>query len=148
MESLDVPAEEVLLPAYDDLPLAPLGGRSAWGLFGPEDNIGLVNLLTAPRIAEAARLVRRGAMFSLNASLDHFNPPFGGHRGVPRHRVLHGRGEVAFDDVYDNFYPQVSSQWDALGHEGYTSDSFYNGATESDVFAGKRCTIEHWARHG
>ena len=35
------------LPDYDDLPAAPHGGRSAWGLFGPDDHLGLVNLMTS-----------------------------------------------------------------------------------------------------
>ena len=43
---------------------------------------------------------------------------------------------------------RTSSQWDSLGHVGYTSDAFYNGATQSDVVAGRRNTIEHWARRG
>jgi kynurenine formamidase len=40
------------------------------------------------------------------------------------------------------------SQWDSLGHVAYSADNFYNGATESDIEAGRRNTIEHWARHG
>ena len=50
------------LPSYADLPPAPDGARTAWGLFGPDDNLGLLNLLTADRIREAAKLVRRGAV--------------------------------------------------------------------------------------
>jgi hypothetical protein len=61
--------------------------------------------------------------------------------------VLHQPGEQSFDDVYDNFYPQASSQWDSLGHVGYAPNEFYNGATEADVQSGTRNTIEHWARH-
>ena len=48
------------LPSYAELPPAPRGGRSAWGLFGEGDNLGLVNLMTPERVAAAARLVRRG----------------------------------------------------------------------------------------
>src|SRR5271166_753490 len=55
------------LPDYADLPPAPRGGRSAWGLFGTGDNLGLVNLMTPERIAAAARLVRRGQVFCLEA---------------------------------------------------------------------------------
>src|SRR2546429_5267335 len=51
------------LPDYADLPPAPNGGRSGWGLFGAGDNLGLVNLMTPERIAAAARLVRRGPIF-------------------------------------------------------------------------------------
>src|SRR3974390_2041968 len=49
-----------------------------------------------------------------------------------------------FDDVYDNFYPQASSQWDSLAHIGYAPDQMYNGVTESEVLAGTRNTIDHW----
>jgi kynurenine formamidase len=136
------------LPHYDELPAAPQGGRSAWGLFGPEDNLGLINLMTPERVVEAARLVRRGALFPLNAPLDAFFPAIATGRGNPRHTVLHAPGTIGFDDVYDNFFPQASSQWDSLGHVGYAPDSFYNGATEADVVSGRRNTIDHWARHG
>jgi kynurenine formamidase len=61
---------------------------------------------------------------------------------------LHQPGSAGFDDVYDNFYPQASSQWDSLGHIGYAPDEFYNGATEVEVLSGARNTIEHWAGHG
>jgi kynurenine formamidase len=136
------------LPSYDELPPAPDGGRSAWGLFGPDDQIGLLNLLTPERVLDAARLVRRGAVFALNAPVDAFEPSVAGGRGSPRHHVLHTAGAIGFDDVYDNFFPQGSSQWDSLGHVGYAPDTFYNGATEQDVASGRRNTIEHWARRG
>jgi kynurenine formamidase len=136
------------LPAYDELPPAPDGGRSGWGLFGADDNVGLVNLLTPERVVEAARLVKKGAVFPLDAPADAFNPAVGAGRGVPRHHVLHAPGAIGFDDVYDNFYPQASSQWDSLGHVGYAPDTFYNGATEDDVATGRRNTMEHWARRG
>jgi len=136
------------LPRYDDLPLAPDGGRSGWGVFGPEDNLGLVNLLTPERVVDAARLVRKGAVFALNAPVDAFDPAVSAGRGVPRHRVLHEPGAIGFDDVYDNVYPQASSQWDSLAHVGYAPDTFYNGASEDDISSGRRNTVEHWARHG
>ncbi len=136
------------LPDYADLPPAPGGGRSGWGLFGAGDNLGLVNLMTPQRIAAAARLVRRGQIFCLDMPLGSISPAVATFRGPPRHRVLHQPGTVGFDDVYDNFYPQAASQWDSLAHVGYAPDQMYNGATEEDVLAGTRNTIEHWARHG
>jgi kynurenine formamidase len=136
------------LPSYDELPVAPEGGRSGWGVFGADDNLGLINLLTPERVLDAARLIRRGALFPLDAPLDAFNPPIAASRGIPRHHVVHAPGTIGFDDVYDNFFPQGSSQWDSLGHVGYAPDSFYNGATEEDVATGRRNTMEHWARHG
>ncbi len=74
--------------------------------------------------------------------------PIAAGRGIPRHHVLHAPGTFGFDDVYDNFFPQASSQWDSLGHVGYAPDAFYNGASEEDVATGRRNTIDHWARHG
>jgi kynurenine formamidase len=136
------------LPKYRDLPAAPRGGRSAWGLFGLGDNLGLVNLLTPERVAAAARLARTGRMFPLDLPLGSIAPVLARNRGIPRHTIVHQPGSVGFDDLYDNFYPQASSQWDSLGHVGYAPDEFYNGATETDVQAGRRNTIDHWARHG
>jgi kynurenine formamidase len=136
------------LPSYRELPPAARGGRSAWGLFGADDNLGLVNLMTRERIASAAQLVRRGQVFPLDMPLGSVSPALARFRGAPRHTVLHDPGSVGFDDLYDNFYPQCSSQWDSLGHVGYAPDEFYNGATEADVLSGARNTIEHWARHG
>jgi kynurenine formamidase len=136
------------LPRYQDLPAAPRGGRSAWGLFGPDDNLGLVNLMTPERVAAAARLVRTGRMFPLDLPLGSVAPTLAKYRGTPRHTIVHQPGTAGFDDLYDNFYPQASSQWDSLGHVGYAPDEFYNGATEADVQSGARNTIDHWARHG
>jgi kynurenine formamidase len=136
------------LPSYGDLPPAPRGGRSAWGLFGEDDNLGLVNLMTPERIAAAAGLVRQGQVFCLDMPLGSISPALATFRGEPRHHILHQPGSAGFDDVYDNFYPQASSQWDSLAHVGYAPDEMYNGATEQEVLAGTRNTIDHWARHG
>jgi len=76
------------LPSYADLPPAPRGGRSAWGLFGADDNLGLVNLMTPERIAAAARLVRRGRSFCLDMPLGSISPALATFRGPPRrHQV-------------------------------------------------------------
>ncbi|HEY0932410.1 MAG TPA: cyclase family protein [Trebonia sp.] len=134
------------LPAYDDLPPAPRGGRSAWGLFGPEDGFGLLNLQTPERVATAARLVRSGEVYSLNAPVTVPEPPLF-RRGAVRHTLL-TIGSAGFDDKLDNFYPQASSQWDSLAHIGYGADQFYNGVTAQDVTDRQRNTIGHWAERG
>ncbi|MGO8957406.1 MAG: cyclase family protein [Streptosporangiaceae bacterium] len=138
------------LPRYDHLPVAPLGGRSAWGLFGSDDCVGLLNLQTAERVRASLGLVKKGAVFPLDAALNAVDPPLDIDRGAPRHRLLHkpGPGLEDLDDVYDNFYPQISSQWDSLAHVAYAPGVFYNGATDEDVLTGARNTIDHWARRG
>ncbi len=135
------------LPDYDDLPPAPRGGRSAWGLFGSSDSIGLLTLQTPERVAAAARLVRTGHVFSLNAPLDAIDPPMFG-RGALEHTVIPMGGNAAFDDKLDNYFPQASSQWDSLGHVAYDADQFYNGATADDIKTGTRDTVECWAERG
>jgi kynurenine formamidase len=136
------------LPAYDELPVkegAPPG--SAWGLFGDDDQVGLVNLMTPEKAVEAARLVRRGATFALNWEFEQPAPPLY-RRGALRHTIL-GQG-FGRDDVIDNFYPQASSQWDGLTHVGHPDHGFYNGVQEADITGreGTKNGIEHWARRG
>src|SRR5690242_7781521 len=93
------------LPKYDELPPAPGGGRSGWGMFGETDSVGLLNLQTNPSVLAGAGLVRKGSVFSLNAELGAVSPPLDEDRAMLRHRVLH-QPEPGFpdlDDVLDNF---------------------------------------------
>ncbi len=136
------------LPSFDDLPAVPgAPPHSAWWLFGKDDQVGLFNLQTPERIAEAARLIERGAMFPLNWELEMPNPPLYG-RGALRQSII--RNPVGHDDVLDNFWPQASSQWDSLVHVGHPEHGFYNGISAAEVTgaAGTRGGIEHWARRG
>jgi kynurenine formamidase len=136
----------VRVPPYEELPKTAKGNvGSAWGLFGDDDSLGLMNLQTPERIAAAARLVKRGSVFALNAPVNAIDPPMFG-RGTPRHTVFRTPSGGA-DDVIDNLYPQASSQWDSLGHASFERNVFYNGRTVDDVLAGKN-TIDHWARRG
>lgn len=132
-------------PAYRDLPVAPEHpAGSAWGVFGAEDNIGTLNLLTPERIAAAATTVRSGRVFSLNWELDRPGPAALG-RGSAEHVLL--RQDTGFDDRYDNFHPQASSQWDALRHVRHPEHGFYNGQ-HGEGTSGCRLGIDAWARRG
>jgi hypothetical protein len=135
------------LPDYSDLPVATHGGRSAWGLFGNDDSLGLMNLLTPEVTLAATQLVQSGEVVPLNAPLDLFDPPMFS-RNPLKHTVVQLRGGKGLDDLYDGLNPQASSQWDSLGHVAYRDDAFYNGATLDDVLTGKRNTIASWANRG
>ncbi|MCU1476345.1 MAG: hypothetical protein JWQ64_1038 [Subtercola sp.] len=135
------------LPNYSELSLATHGGRSAWGVFGEDDSLGLMNLITPEITLAAAQLVRSGEVVPLNAPLDLFDPPMFS-RSPLTHTVIQLRGGKGLDDLYDGLNPQASSQWDSLGHVAYRDDAFYNGATLDDVLTGKRNTIDYWARRG
>ncbi|GAC1325548.1 MAG: cyclase family protein [Mycobacteriales bacterium] len=135
------------LPDYERLPVNEQGVRSAWGIFGAEDSLGLVNLLTQEVTRAAAALVRRGAVFPLDAPLDHFDPPLFG-RPRMRREVQPSREGWALNEVLHDFNPQSSSQWDALSHVSYQLGQFYNGASLPAVLEDRRNTVGHWARHG
>ncbi len=139
--------DEPRLPDYRELPVLEDGVRSGWGLFGGDDSIGLMNLLTPERVIAAAALVRRGAVFPLDLPLGAISPPpFS--RGVARHTVLERTPQGGLDDVIDGYYPQGGSQWDSLAHVPYSPDEFYNGATRAEVKAGRRNTVDFWAAKG
>lgn len=129
------------LPRFAELP----NGR-AWGLWGDDDQLGTLNLLTPDRVAAAAKLVRKGVSFGLNWRIDRPNPPMF-NRGAPSVHMLVGpRGR---DDYIDNFYPQASSQWDSLRHILHPEDGFYNGVTADEVIeGGGKLGIENFATRG
>ena len=138
------------LPSYRQLPVkkgAPKG--AAWGLFGDDDELGCLNLLTPDRVLEAARLVRKGLVFPLNLPIDQPNPPMFG-RGTPLHHLLEEGGGVARDDYLDNFWPQASSQWDGLRHIRHPRDGFYNGVKDEQISLeeGSKLGMENFARRG
>ncbi len=138
------------LPSYDQLPVkegAPK--RSAWGLFGGDDQLGCLNLITPDKAVEAAKLVRRGAVFPLNLRIDEPSPPLYG-RGAPKHHLIGEGGGVGRDDYLDSFWPQASSQWDGLRHIRHPRDGFYNGVKDEEIVTGDqgKLGIEHFARKG
>lgn len=136
-------------PLFAELPVsAAYPPRSAWGVFGAEDELGTVNLLGAEQARRGAALVRRGSVFSLNWDLELPAPALFG-RSVLRHRVI-DLDPVGTEDVYDGFYPQASSQWDALAHIKHPQHGFYNGRTRAEITGapGSRIGIDQWARHG
>jgi kynurenine formamidase len=122
-------------PPYRDLPVVPgAPPRSAWGLYGPDDERGALNLLTPERVAAAARLVRRGEHIRLDLPLDEPSPTFFSREEL-RHEVFELRDGV-LDDRLDRFFPQASTQWDALSHFA-SHHGFYNGHAAADVRAGR-----------
>ncbi|WP_104136084.1 cyclase family protein [Cryobacterium sp. Y62] len=133
--------------AYSQLPETPGGARSGWGLFGDRGSLGLFNELGAEQTLAAAQLVRRGAVFPLDVRSDYITPPIFS-RGALRRTTFEVRKDEALDDVFDNFYPQAGSQWDAIGHVAFRPGEFYDGATTDDMLHGRRNTIDFVAQRG
>lgn len=136
-------------PRFSDLPVSPQHPPgSAWGVFGDDDELGTVNLLGVEQALRGAALVRRGAVFPLNWNIELPSPALFG-RSALRHRII-DLDPVGTDDVYDGFYPQGSSQWDALAHVKHPTYGYYNGRSRADITGkpGSRNGIDHWARRG
>jgi hypothetical protein len=133
-------------PPYRDLPVVPgAPPHSAWGLYGRDDEIGALNLVTDECVAAAATLVRTGKRFRLDLPLDEPSPPFFSREAF-RHEVFH-LFETILDDRLDGFFPQGSTQWDALAHCGHPVHGFYNGRSAEAVRAGA-LGIDGIARRG
>jgi kynurenine formamidase len=137
------------LPAYRDLPGLPGDDstRCAWGVFGETDEVGTLNLITPDIIRRAVGLVRWGTVFSLNWRIDLPEPPLLGRGAVRR---IEKDLDPGTDDYYDNYYPQASSQWDALRHVGHRTHGYYNGLPLDDPaeLGSSHLGIDRWAERG
>jgi kynurenine formamidase len=139
------------LPTYDELPVragAPAG--AAWGVFGDDDEVGTINLLTPERVVAAASSIRTGKVFALNLPINIPDPPLF-TRGKHTHTVkIFPNAEFVLDDFLDNFYPQASSQWDALAHVKHPIHGAYNGIPDNQMTGrgGMRLGIDNLARRG
>ena len=109
------------LPTFAELPEMDVLGRklrSAWGVFGDDDELGTWNLATAEKVREATALVRKGSVFRLDLPLNEPNPALFEYRGVYDQVIeeITGGLKMAYDDHLDHFYTQSSSQWDGHRH--------------------------------
>lgn len=126
--------------------------RSNWGDFGPDDQIGKMNLLTPAVRLAASREIEVGQSFCLSLPLDmpggnalfaHRRPPrlHAGHRdsSVNYNYSLEQLSPEFTDIVCDDavtLYTQYSTQWDALGHMGQNFDLEGNGEPRKTYYNG------------
>lgn len=102
---------------------------------------------------QAAQNVRYGKVFPLNWNLESPSPPLFGRTSIEHHIRDRSNDAKKFDDVYDNFNTQSSSQWDGLRHVCHMSSGrFYNDVIASHIVPGPgasdRLGIHHAARRG
>jgi kynurenine formamidase len=117
---------------------AAAGRLTNWGRWGPEDEAGTLNNVSAQDIISAARLIRKGKSFSLALNFDNHGPQSGlwGNRFNPIHTMLAtgvdaaaGRQEaigIRYADDMVTMPLQCGTQWDALGHIFY-GEKMWNG---------------------
>jgi kynurenine formamidase len=163
-------------PLADPVELAEFRALSKrvcnWGRWGPEDELGTLNLITAEATRGAAAEVRRGVMFSLGMELGSSGPQSASPiRSNPIHLMTvdggdaeslasldppTGLGRAAdyvalrahdnlfrFNDDYIMMPLQAATQWDALAHV-YYEGQLYNGVSAATVTSqgALRCGID------
>ncbi|KAL2209216.1 hypothetical protein CC79DRAFT_1341532 [Sarocladium strictum] len=119
-------------PSFDELPLDKSGPPgNAWGLWGPDNELGMLNLLTPEVVAHAATEIKEGLRISLDWPLDKPSfPTFG--RQQFEHKILNKAPMVMNDDAI-NINTQSSTQWDGFRHYGYQrTKQFYKGHKQEE----------------
>jgi len=138
------------IPSFDQLPVRPdAPPESSWGVFGDNDALGCLNFLTPAGVVDAAKLVKKGKVFRLDAKIGCLRPPLFG-RSEMEHNVT-VLGPVANDDSI-HFNTQEGSQWDGLGHVGHVKHGlFYGGVKVEEIRDGgagvagnAKLGIHHW----
>src|ERR1700694_2278111 len=130
-----------------------------WGRWGADDEIGTLNHTSPEDIVAAARLVRKGKVFSLALNFDHRGPQGakGNYPSLGRFNPVHTMlrtGTDAYSGVLDHrgiraaddmvtMPLQCGTQWDGLGHIFY-ENFMWNGYDCREVTSNgaQKCGIE------
>lgn len=132
--------------------------QSNWGDFGPDDQLGRMNYLTAETVRQAAQEIQTGERFCLSLPLDipggnALNPrrhppvlkpsmrPSGPGMNFALSREHPNYTDVVCDD-YALLYLQYSTQWDALAHVGSHFDIDGDGVDELVYYNGYQAGID------
>lgn len=131
---------------------------SNWGDFGPDDQLGRVNLIGPEQVVKGAREIQAGRSFCLSLPLDY---P-GGNKLNPRRHPPELRPTFRDDSPYMNFplakvnpaatdvisddqvllCLQYSTQWDSLAHVGALFDADGDGKLERVYYNGYRANAD------
>lgn len=132
---------------------------SNWGRWGPDDEIGALNFVTPEKIADAAKLAKKGKVFALGLDFARNGPQFSGsgERFNVVHTMLrtgsdacmgkHDNIKLRYADDIVTMPLQSGTQWDGLSHVFY-KEYMWNGfsAAEVDSFGAHKCGIEKGGR--
>ncbi len=133
-----------------------------WGRWGPDDEIGSLNFLTAAEVLRGVGAVQHGRTFMLGIPVAHptKGDPLHPLRSQPIHTFTHDEGSyvsgadeplprgLKYADDVIVMYPQGTTQYDALGH-AWCGDQLYNGFDSKLTIGGmQRCSAEPIADHG
>ncbi len=127
---------------------------STWGDFGPDDQLGRLNLLTPAKVKQGVAEVREGLAFCLSLPLDYPGGNLLNPRRYPpvlRPTLFDGKPifnyprahqHPSFDDIVCDdlaiLHLQYSTQWDSLAHVGMIFDADGDGVAEPVYYNGFR----------
>ncbi len=102
---------------------------SNWGRWGPEDELGALNLITPEKRKQAAALVREGVSVSLSRDADLEESP----RGAPYQRIMNQVGPTgAADRLTVRYHGYVVTHIDAFGHR-FFDGKMWNGFSYEEI---------------
>jgi len=149
------------LPSFDELPNFHQYSGCAWAVWGEDDELGTVNLLTEKVVAEAGREIQLGKMINLNWPLNFPGKPMY-DRQPPIHHIWIKSEATNDDSIVIN--TQSGTQWDGLRHFGIFGghNVFYNNTPAASIARGHlnitdptnvdkskiKLGIHNWAQHG
>ena len=127
---------------------------STWGDWGPDDQLGRLNLLTPEKVLKGVAEVREGRTFCLSLPLDYPGGTVVNPRRHPPRLIANQRNgmpymayplaredprllDVICDDIVEMTL-QYSTQWDSLAHVGQLFDADGDGEPEIVFYNGYR----------
>jgi len=131
---------------------------STWGDFGPDDELGRLNLVTPAKVLQGIAEVKLGKTFCLSLPLDYPGGNVINPRRLPpdlRPTLRDGKPNMtyplrcddptALDVICDDqvvLTLQYSTQWDSLSHVGQMFDADGDGKAEDVFYNGFRAGID------
>ncbi|KAJ7061472.1 putative cyclase-domain-containing protein [Mycena amicta] len=150
------------LPPFDALPAFKNLPGCAWGVWGAEDQLGTVNLLTDEVVKIAAsEEIRLGKSVSLNWPLNFPEKPVFKRMAPEVNQIVRMEVGVRDDEIHIN--TQSGTQWDGLRHFPLIEHGVYYNNTPIDSLPSGihpfpnphevqpedgRIGIQNWATHG
>jgi len=152
------------IPSFDELPAFKEFPGCAWGVWGSDDELGTVNLLTDAVVKTAAsEEIKTGRSVSLNWPLNFPDKPMFERKTPEINMKLREPTTIGVRDDEIHMNTQSGTQWDGLRHFPLLAHNvFYNNTPGESLPTGirplsnpheidpahARIGIQNWADHG
>lgn len=164
-QAADIVRKDIMaLPTFDELPKYKNFAGCAWGVWGPDDQLGTVNLLTDEVVQQAAaEEIKTGRSVSLNWPINFPEKPMFGRKGPEVCALANHGADLPLRDDEIHVNTQSGTQWDGMRHFGVLEHKvYYQGVSASDVPVGPlhlpdpnmidpvntNLGVQNWATHG